>query len=721
MFLERIVINGFKSFADKTVLEFLLKENKSFGITAIVGPNGSGKSNIVEAIRWGLGEQSLKILRCKKSEDIIFSGSEKRARLNLAEVSLYFNNEDRKAPIDYTQFTVTRRLYRNNESEYLLNNNKVKLQDILILLAQANFGQKSFSIIGQGMIDSILYSSPSERKNFFEEATGIKQYQIKKEEALRKLEKTKVNLSQAETALAELEPRLRSLTRQIKKLERREKLEEELKILEKRYYGGFWQKIENQLSNLNDQIEEILNKKGLIENELNQLQKKFEEMIFEKTEAEYENFQNEQQKLIELKNKYLEELSNLKTKYFIEKEKFKTEKKLKKIDYEKVLEELKKIKDFYKELLNEIEKVKSVEDLPKIKNFALEVLNEIDSLISYLSREEKEEKFYLIKFENEIKEINQKIEEIDKKIKDYSQKILELTKKGEEKRKVFFEFQKKIQDKQNVLIEINKNLNNLLIEKARVETQKENLEFEIKRENLNIEEIINFKEKEKDFEILYPEIQKIKHQLELIGGIDPEIVKEYPLCKERWDFLTTQIKDLKSALSSLNKIINELNERIEKQFNQVFNKINEKFDYYFKVFFNGGKAKLILNKKEKIDNEETSQNESEFESIEIFVNLPKKKLKNIEALSGGERALTCLALICAIIAVNQPPFVVLDEVDAALDEENSSRFANIIKDLANQTQFIIITHNRQTMEVADILYGVTIDKDGVSKILSLRF
>ena len=189
MHLKRISLLGFKSFSHKTTLEFPppKKQEESKGITAIIGPNGSGKSNIADAIRWVLGEQSLKLLRGKKSEDVIFSGSQKSARLNRAEVTLTIDNKDKQADIDYTELTITRRVYRNGESEYLLNGAPAKLSDITMLLAQSNVGQKNYAVIGQGMIDSILNAAPADRKDFFDEATGVKQYQIKRNAADRKL------------------------------------------------------------------------------------------------------------------------------------------------------------------------------------------------------------------------------------------------------------------------------------------------------------------------------------------------------------------------------------------------------------------------------------------------------------------------------------------------------------------------------------------------------
>ena len=231
MYLEKLEIQGFKSFANPSTLIF----NRD--LTVIVGPNGSGKSNVADAVRWVLGEQSVKTLRGKKLEDVIFAGSDKKNKLGFAQVSLYLNNKDKQADVDYEQIIITRKVERNGDSEYLINNNKVRLLDVQLLLAKANFGQRTYSVIGQGMIDSILVSSAQERKDFFDEATGVKQFQIKKNQAVNKVNNSKDNLEQTNKILAELEPRLRSLTRQVKKLEKRESLSKELKELQTNYYS----------------------------------------------------------------------------------------------------------------------------------------------------------------------------------------------------------------------------------------------------------------------------------------------------------------------------------------------------------------------------------------------------------------------------------------------------------------------------------------------------
>ncbi|MCK5319964.1 AAA family ATPase, partial [Candidatus Parcubacteria bacterium] len=299
MYLEKLEIQGFKSFANKNTLVFsgMLDESKR-GITAVVGPNGSGKSNVADAVRWALGEQSMKTLRGKKSEDVIFSGSDKKGKLGTAEVSLHLNNEDGvksgKSPIEYSQIVITRRLYRDGDSGYMINNNRVRLSDIQMLLARAKFGQKTYSVIGQGMVEGFLNTSLSERKEFFDEATGVKQYQIKRDESLNKLRSSYENLAQARMLLSEIEPRLKSLTRQVSRLHKRGELETELKKMQIDYYSRIWHDINEKFKNYNHEYLELEKIKFVKEKKLDNLNKDLEQLKIEsEKENEFNSLQNE--------------------------------------------------------------------------------------------------------------------------------------------------------------------------------------------------------------------------------------------------------------------------------------------------------------------------------------------------------------------------------------------------------------------------------------------
>lgn len=248
MYLKRMELQGFKSFADKTTLEFMP------GITSVIGPNGSGKSNISDAIRWVLGEQSMKSLRGSKSEDIIFAGTQSRKSLGFAEVSIIIDNTDGKLPIEYSEVTVTRRLYRSGETGYYINKTPCRLKDILELFMDTGIGKDGYSIIGQGKIDEILSNKSEDRRNIFEEAAGIVKYRVRKVESEKKLEQTKVNLLRINDILSEIEGNIEPLKMQAEKAKKFLDLREELKSIE---IGLFLHNIDTYKEKIEEVVKDI--------------------------------------------------------------------------------------------------------------------------------------------------------------------------------------------------------------------------------------------------------------------------------------------------------------------------------------------------------------------------------------------------------------------------------------------------------------------------------
>ena len=234
MLIKRVVIQGFKTFARRA--EFVFDP----GVTAVVGPNGSGKSNIVDAVRWCLGEQSFGLLRSKKTSDIIFSGSDKKARLGMAQVSLTLDNSGGEIPIDFAEVEITRRAYRDGDNEYIVNGQRVRLQDVTELLSQTGLGKRTYAVIGQGLIDKVLSLAPEERRSLFEEAAGITGYQSKREASIRRLDATQVNLTRVRDIVAELAPRMSTLKRQAERARERELMVADLRGMLREWYGYRW-------------------------------------------------------------------------------------------------------------------------------------------------------------------------------------------------------------------------------------------------------------------------------------------------------------------------------------------------------------------------------------------------------------------------------------------------------------------------------------------------
>ena len=289
MYLKRLEMQGFKSFADKTILEF-----KS-GITGVIGPNGSGKSNISDCIRWILGEQSMKSLRGAKSQDIIFAGTQNRKSLGFAEASLVFDNQDGKLPIEYQEVTVTRKLYRSGETGYYINKVPCRLKDVQELFMDTGIGKDGYSIIGQGKIDEILSNKSEDRRHIFEEAAGIVKYRIRKQESEKKLEHTKLNLLRINDILSEIEGNLEPLKGQSEKAKKYLNLREELKNIE---IGLFIHNIEKY----KEKITELTEDEEIMQNQCNSEEGKLERIKMLKEELKTQ---------VEEITQKIEEISNL--------------------------------------------------------------------------------------------------------------------------------------------------------------------------------------------------------------------------------------------------------------------------------------------------------------------------------------------------------------------------------------------------------------------------
>jgi chromosome segregation protein len=239
---KSLELQGYKTFAAKTLFTFAPT------ITAIVGPNGTGKSNIADAIRWVLGEQAYSLLRGKKTEDMIFSGSELRSRSGMAAASITFDNADDWLPIEFSEVAVGRRAYRDGQNEYLINDQKVRLRDVAELLSESGLAERTYTVIGQGLVDAALSLRAEERRQLFEEAAGIGLYRGRREESVRRLETTRRNLERAQDILAELRPRLRSLERQAQRARDYEQVREDLRSSLRTWYGFHWNQQQSQLS-----------------------------------------------------------------------------------------------------------------------------------------------------------------------------------------------------------------------------------------------------------------------------------------------------------------------------------------------------------------------------------------------------------------------------------------------------------------------------------------
>lgn len=734
MYVRRVELQGFKTFAQKMVLEFAPLANGKMGVTAIVGPNGSGKSNIADAIRWVMGEQSLKLLRSKKSEDVIFSGSKNRARSGFAEVTLTLVNDGATSDIDMPEIVVTRRLYRDGQSEYEVNRQLARLTDVVLLLAQCGIGQRTYSVIGQGMVDAVLSASPAERKEFFDEAAGLRVFQLKRQQAMNKLHATRENLQQANLLLHEIEPRLASLERQIKRLRERESIEAKLREHERAYFGSVWIELQKHLSVVathHSEAEAFFISKNHAASAIEQ-----ELLAMEKAVPLSQEMHETRETLDALKEE--------RAKWRETQIRFETKKEMARAHAETawsplplstIIEEISELINLHAALTTLVEAKKP--DMAQIRSMVTALASRHETLLNRLQPSaptgESPKSGDESRAEKEPQELVEAIDAVTKKIHETERRLEELGREEESGRTHLFEMQRELSAKRHEAQAAERKLSDASVELARFETRRDSFVAELRaqapwmeQELDRITADLSVSPSPESSDMLRARMQRLRSQLELIGGIDPATTTEYTETHERVSTLRAQTEDLRQALGSLEIVIAELDTTIKERGESAFKRLDKEFGLYFKKLFGGGEARLI-----QLDTEPTRDHEEEEPAlaedtpesgiigIELQATPPGKRLKSIALLSGGERALTSIALICAIMATNPSPFVVLDEVDAALDESNSKKFADILNALAHQTQFIVITHNRATMHVAHALYGVTMRDEGTSQILSV--
>ncbi|MCC7357784.1 AAA family ATPase [Candidatus Uhrbacteria bacterium] len=733
MYLRRLEIQGFKTVAVKTVLEFKPDTDGRRGMTAIIGPNGSGKSNIADAMRWVMGEQSMKMLRAKKSEDVIFSGTPNKPRAGFAEVSLTLVNDD-KPEIEMSEIVITRRLYRDGEAEYLVNNQLVRLSDVVLLLANCGIGQRTYSVIGQGMVDAVLVASPSERKEFFDEASGLRPFQLKRNASANKLEHTRENLKQADVLLREIEPRLVALERQVTRLQEREGIEQELLRIEKAYFGKMWSEIRARLDvatlTLNKEEADYLIKAK----EFETLEVEFASM--EKAAPMKDGVSHELRNALdglrEERSKLRERQIRLESKRELAKV-VSAQKPWSPLPLSKIILEIESLQQTQHSLFTVLEAENP--DLDKARELIQVLRLRNTDLLAKLQQPAPEPvKTMQVdpELEVEMAQLLRDMQEVTEKMAATEQRIQAASKQEDEGRTAVFAIQHKLNAKRHEAQQIERRLADARIEMARLETRRDGCLAEIRQYAPSLEADLSALSETPDKDLALPveqlqsKMQKLRTQLEWIGGIDPETVTEHATTKQRFEELTHQTDDLKAAMLSLETIIEELDRSIKERGDAAFERLNKEFGLYFKKLFGGGDAQLLKvlpdiaqTGEEDEDAEDASEGRVVKAGIDIQATPPGKRLKSIALLSGGERALTSIALICAIMAINPSPFVVLDEVDAALDDANSRKFAEIIDQLSHRTQFVVVTHNRNTMHKANVLYGITMGDDGISQLLSV--
>lgn len=609
MKLVSIDIQGFKSFAKRSHIAF------GPGITGVVGPNGSGKSNIAEAIRWVLGEQSLKALRGKERTDVIYSGS--LGNVERAFVQLTFDNESGKFPVDAAEIAIARTLYKNGESRYMVNGEDVRLIDLQHMLAISGIGTKSYAVISQGTVDQYLQATPAGRRELFDEATGIKPLKITLTSAQQKLTKTKAHADEIRAIIAELAPRVTFLRRQIDRYEKRDAWEKELREKQHSSYRVSWHSNQETIHQL-----EIA-------------QKEAEKRIIH-TRSERITAEDAKMQLVMPAQR-----SSTTTPWSTQ------------------------AKSLLKEVHDTLITIAEGTTIPK------STLHSITTSIAKLLEDQENSMPKATATSSEYTALSAKLEKA---------RSLEIA------------------------AERDSAATGVALDEARRDVA--GLEQEILREcgSQFFTDITNTSPAS-DHQATNPEdLRALAEKIASIGTRDEMVVREYKEAQEREQHFQEQLHDIEHAMSDIEQCITDVSSQIRDTFNRQLQQITANFQVFFTELFGGGDAAI-------------TQDE---EGVHVTVAPPRKRARHISLLSGGERALTSLALLLAVLQAQEPPFIVLDEVDAALDEANSRRFAQLLKKQAHTTQSIVISHNRETMAAANALYGVTMHSDGVSTLYSVK-
>lgn len=741
MYLKELSINGFKSFAKKSELEF------SCPITAIVGPNGSGKSNVAESFRFVLGEQSVKSLRGKKGEDLIWGGSESSARGNRASVEVKFDNSARAFALDYDEIIIERIVHRDGQNEYKLNGSAVRLKDIHELLAEAHIGATGHHIISQGEADRVISAGAKERREMIEDALGLKVYQIKKTDATRKLNKTLENISQVASLRREAAPHLKYLKKQVERAERSLAVQAELQNVyaeylkrEDLYLAHRYDAVSNGVVEPKSELQQITASIAELKQQLSAVAEVVDTSKRDEADQVLQQIRSKrvvaeralstlqgQISLLERRINQAEQPASASTApQLIPREKLQVLLSSIKSSAQKAFDrqDASTIERTLRDVVSQLAQFVEKEEVVKVDTSAADKA-ELESVQSELPAAQSTLQVIQEKEEQAIVALASARTELEQ----------ESSKNRESERTLFTQLGRERELTQAVSA-LETELQ--VIERDRGEFKRE-LQEAVALMGRHASDYLSFQivdgggESVSDIDVVSEDrqqqrerrrnLERLKIRLEELGvGATEELLKEYKDAQERDEFLANETADLESSVENLNQLVADMDAQLHEQFVAGIEKIDTEFNRFFTLMFGGGKANLERVKlKSSAEEEESDAQALQEEGVELQVSLPNKRVKGLQMLSGGERALTSIALIFAMSQVNPPPFIILDETDAALDEANSRRYGDMIEALAQKSQLVLITHNRETMSRAGILYGITMGTDGISKVLSVKF
>ena len=719
MQLKHIKLSGFKSFVDPTKISF------PTNMVGVVGPNGCGKSNVIDAVRWVLGELSAKNLRGDSMVDVIFNGSENRKASGQCSIELLFDNSSGKIGGEFVSFnevSIKREMTRDAKSNYFINNTKCRRKDVQDIFLGT--GLSSYAIIEQGMVSRLVSSKPDELRAHLEEAAGVSKYKERRKETESRIKRTKENLSRVKDIKDEIGRLIKRLQNQAKAAEKYNLLKDEKSKLELDKAILFSMEAKNNRDSLQKKLDGLKRDLKIKNAESDTYQSQIDQYRTE-NESVLKEYENAQKNFYAIGAEIAKREANLQN---IIKSQSEIKDNLEKAsaNYEKAkateknfdeLSPSEKAMHILDEIINTIQKhaiktenidSKSLE----LKKLLKDILNiataQSKTLIDeYLTRQNELE----IQIQDDQK--NKKvIEDEIKEFVDQSSKAESILITLRQKQSKFNDDLRELENKKSISDldsrAISEKITNIRIELNTYEVNLENSNKKIQEAGLDLQ-TINFSEYEgNSTDDIENKLTDLEAQIIRLGAINlaaPEEIKEESKRKEELD---EQYADLTEALEKLTSAIKKIDQETKTIFKDSFDAVNIKLKEMFPKLFGGGIAELTL----------TDENELNA-GVVLMARPPGKKNSSISQLSGGEKALTALALVFAIFNLNPAPFCLLDEVDAPLDDLNTLRFVNMVEEMSDTVQFIFITHNKVSMERSDHLMGVTMQEAGVSRVVSV--
>ena len=721
MQLKHIKLSGFKSFVDPTKISF------PTNMVGVVGPNGCGKSNVIDAVRWVLGELSAKNLRGESMVDVIFNGSENRKASGQCSIELLFDNSSAKIGGEYASFnevSIKRVMTRDAQSDYFINNTKCRRKDVQDIFLGTGLGPSSYAIIEQGMVTKLLSAKPDELRTHIEEAAGVSKYRERRRETESRIKRTRENLSRVKDIRDEIGRLIKRLENQAKAAEKynvlkkdKAKLELDKAILFSIEAKSSRDDLQKKLDSLNRDLQIKNAESETIQSQIDQYRTENESVLSEYEDAQ-KNFYavgaeiaKREANLQNINKNEQETKSNLeKVKQNYEKAK----------ETEKNFEELspsEKAMHILDSMINTIEKYGIKND--NIREKAIELKSLLTDILNIATAQSKTLTEEYLSRQNDLEDQIVNAEKLKKSIEDEMRDFADKSSSAEsvlislrQKQSKFNEELREFENKKSIADldarTISEKITNIRIEQKTYEINLDNSNKKIKEAGIDIDKIDFSEYEDMTTDKLEDKLVNIETKIIKLGAINlaaPEEIEEESKRKEELD---EQYNDLTEALEKLTGAIKKIDQETKTIFKESFDSVNSKLNEMFPKLFGGGVAELTLTEEDALN-----------AGVILMARPPGKKNSSISQLSGGEKALTALALVFAIFDLNPAPFCLLDEVDAPLDDLNTLRFINMVEEMSKTVQFIFITHNKVSMERSDYLMGVTMQEAGVSRMVSV--